>query len=359
VTKSEPARLLRRCSLNSQTLSLFEFTTLMKLLAVFRRCRAAAGQVGVVIAFSAASSTAQTFPTRPVRFVVPLAPGGAGDIVARTVAAKLSDLWGGQVIIDNRGGANTIIGTDFVAKSKPDGYTWLLGVQGSLAINPAFYTKLPYDAVNDFDPVTQMTRYGYVLVVHPALPVKSTSDLLALARSRPGELAYGTSGTGGSNHLAGELFRLLTGVKVNAIPYKGSAPALTALLSGEVQLMFDTLITSIPLIKDRRVRGLAVTLPNRSPSLPNVPTVAESGVPGYRFDAWQAIVVPAGTPKDIVRRIQQEVVKVLARPDVRRTLVEDGANELVGSTPEEFAKHIRSEIERYRKLIADAGIEKQ
>jgi tripartite-type tricarboxylate transporter receptor subunit TctC len=192
VTNSEAARLLRRCSLNSQTLSLFEFTTLMKLLAVFRRGGAAAVQVGVVIAFSAASSTAQTFPTRPVRFVVPLAPGGAGDIVARTVATKLSDLWGGQVIIDNRGGANTIIGTDFVAKSKPDGYTWLLGVQGSLAINPAFYTKLPYDAVNDFDPVTQMTRYGYVLVVHPALPVKSTSDLLALARSWPGELAYGT-----------------------------------------------------------------------------------------------------------------------------------------------------------------------
>jgi tripartite-type tricarboxylate transporter receptor subunit TctC len=307
--------------------------------------------------FSAAG--AQTFPTRPIRFVVPLAPGGAGDIVARTVASKLSELWGGQVIIDNRGGANTIIGTDFVAKSKPDGYTWLLGVQGSLAINPAFYTKLPYDPLTDFDAVTQMTRYGYVLVVHPALPVKRTSELVVLARSRPGELAYGTSGTGGSNHLAGELFRLMTGVKMNAIPYKGSAPALTALLSGEVQLMFDTMITSIPLVRAGRVRALAVTLPHRSSSLPNVPTVAESGVTGYRFDAWQAIVVPAGTPRDIVRRIQQDVVKVLATADVKRALVEDGANELVGSSPEEFANHIRIEIERYRKLIADAGIEKQ
>jgi tripartite-type tricarboxylate transporter receptor subunit TctC len=331
----------------------------MKLSADFWRCGTAAIQIVVLTAAAAVSCTAQTFPTRPIRFVVPLAPGGAGDIVARTVATKLSDMWGGQVIIDNRGGANTIIGTDFVAKSKPDGYTWLLGVQGSLAINPAFYTKLPYDAINDFDPVTQLTRYGYVLVVHPALPVQGTASLVALARSRPGELAYGTSGTGGSNHLAGELFRLMTGVKVNAIPYKGSAPALTALLSGEVQLMFDTMITSIPLIKNRRVRALAVTLPNRSPSLPNVPTLAESGVLGYRFDAWQAIVVPAGTPKDIVRRIQQDVVKVLASADVRRTLVDDGANELVGSAPEEFAKHIRSEIERYRKLIADAGIEKQ
>jgi tripartite-type tricarboxylate transporter receptor subunit TctC len=309
-------------------------------------------------AFSAIA-IAQSYPTRPVRFVVPLAPGGAGDIVARTVAAKLSDVWGGQVIIDNRGGANTIIGTDFVAKAKPDGYTWLLGVQGSLAINPAFYTKLPYDAVNDFDPVTQMTRYGYVLVVHPALPVKRTSELVALARTRPGDLAYGTSGTGGSNHLAGELFRLMTGVKMNAIPYKGSAPALTALLSGEVQLMFDTMITSIPLIKSGRVHALAVSLPKRSPSLPNVPTLAESGVPGYRFDAWQAIVVPAGTPKDIVRRIQQDVVRVLAMPDVRRALVDEGANEIVGSTPEEFGSHIRSEIERYRKLIAEAGIERQ
>jgi tripartite-type tricarboxylate transporter receptor subunit TctC len=204
-----------------------------------------------------------------------------------------------------------------------------------------------------------MTRYGYVLVVHPALPVKRTSELVALARTRPGDLAYGTSGTGGSNHLAGELFRLMTGVKMNAIPYKGSAPALTALLSGEVQLMFDTMITSIPLIKSGRVRALAVSLMKRSRSLPNVLTVAESGVPGYRFDAWQAIVVPAGTPKDIVRRIQQDVVKVLAMPDVRRALVDEGANEIVGSTPEEFGSHIRSEIERYRKLIAEAGIEKQ
>ncbi|MGZ5119590.1 MAG: Bug family tripartite tricarboxylate transporter substrate binding protein [Burkholderiales bacterium] len=315
-----------------------------------------------LVVFGAAFSAmamAQSYPTRPVRFVVPIAPGGAGDIVARTVAAKLSDLWGGQVFIDNRGGANTIIGTDFVAKWKPDGYTWLLGVQGSLAINPAFYTKLPYDAVKDFDPVTQMTRYGYVLIVHPALPVKSTSELVALARHRPGDLAYGTSGTGGSNHLAGEFFRLMAGVKMNAIPYKGSAPALTALLSGEVQLMFDTMITSIPLIKAGRVRALAVSLPKRSASLPNVPTVAESGVPGYRFDAWQAIVVPAGTPKDIVNRIQQDVIRVLAMPEVRRALVDEGANEIVGSTPEEFGSHIRGEIERYRKLIAEAGIQKQ
>jgi tripartite-type tricarboxylate transporter receptor subunit TctC len=313
----------------------------------------------ILAALTWASASAQSYPTRAVRLIVPIAPGGAGDIVARTVASKISELWGTQVLVDNRAGANTIIGTDLVAKAKPDGYTWLLGVQGSLAINPAYYTKLPYDPVNDFDPVTQMTRYGYVVIVHPALPVKRMSDLIALGRSRPGELSYGTSGTGGSNHLAGELFRLTTGVKMNAVPFKGSAPALTSLLSGEVQVMFDTLITSIPLIKAGRVRPLGVTLAKRSPSLPAVPTIAESGVPGYRFDAWQAIVLPAGSPKDIVRKIHADTLRALNAPDVRRVLVDEGANEIVGSTPEEFAKHIRSEIERYRKLIADAHIERQ
>jgi tripartite-type tricarboxylate transporter receptor subunit TctC len=203
-----------------------------------------------------------------------------------------------------------------------------------------------------------MTRYGYVLIAHPALPVKRVSDLVALARTRPGELSYGTSGTGGSNHLAGEMFRLMAKVKMSRVPYKGSAPALTSLLSGEIQLMFDTLITSIPLVKNGRVRALGVTLPARSPSLPEVPTIAESGVPGYRFDAWQSVVLPAGTPREIVSRVHNEVVKALAAPDVRRVLTE-GANEIVGSTPEEFGKHIRADIERYRKLIADAGIAKQ
>jgi len=238
-------------------------------------------------------AAAQNYPSRPIRFVVPLAPAGAGDIVARTVAAKLSESWGQQIVIDNRPGANTIIGTDLVAKSKPDGYTWLLGVQGSLAINPATYPSLPYDPEKDFDAVTQMTVYGYVLVVHPALPVKSVADLIALARSRPAELAYGTSGNGGSNHLAGESFRLAAGIRLNAIPYKGSAPALTALLAGDVPLMFDTLITSIPLLKAGRLRALGVTLPKRSGSLPEVPTIAEAGLRGYEFTAWQAIVVPA------------------------------------------------------------------
>ena len=304
----------------------------------------------------AAAVCGQGFPNRTIRMIVPLAPAGAGDIVGRTVTARLSEMWGQQIVIDNRPGANTIIGTDLAAKARPDGYTWLLGVQGSLAINPASYPKLPYDAEKDFDPVTQLTLYGYVLVVHPALPVKSVAELIVLGRARPGQLAYGTSGNGGSNHLAGESFRLATGVKMDAIPYKGSAPALTALLSGDVPVMFDTLITSIPLIKAGRLRALGVTLPRRSASLPEVPTVAEAGVRGYEFTAWQSIVVPAGTDKAIISRIHADVVKVLAMPDVRRKLIDEGANELVGSTPEALGRQIRADIQKYRRLLADAGI---
>lgn len=304
----------------------------------------------------AAAGCGQGFPNRTIRMIVPLAPAGAGDIVGRTVTAKLSEMWGQQIVIDNRPGANTIIGTDLAAKARPDGYTWLLGVQGSLAINPASYPRLPYDPEKDFDPVTQLTLYGYMLVVHPALPVKSVAELIVLGRARPGQLAYGTSGNGGSNHLAGESFRLATGVKMDAIPYKGSAPALTALLSGDVPVMFDTLITSIPLIKGGRLRALGVTLPRRSASLPEVPTVAEAGVRGYEFTAWQSIVVPAGTDKAIISRIQADVVKVLAMPDVRRKLIDEGANELVGSTPEALGRLIRTDIQKYRKLMADAGI---
>lgn len=308
------------------------------------------------LTITGAGQAAEVYPTRAVRLIVPLPPGGAGDIVGRTVAAKLSEMWGQQVVVDNRGGANTIIGTEMAARAKPDGYTLLLGVQGSIAINPVTYRKLPYDAQKDFDPVTQITRYGYVLVVPPTLPVRNAAEFIALGKRRPGELTYGTSGTGGSNHLAGELFRLTTGVKMNAVPYKGSSLALTALLSGELTSMFDTMITSIPLVRAQRLRALGVTLEHRSGAMPGVPTLAEAGAPGYRFDAWQSIVAPAGTPRFIINKIHADVVKALAQPDVRERLVDQGANELVGSTPEEFRKMIAAEIERYRKLISAAGI---
>ena len=317
------------------------------------------GAVAVAAAVMAHPAFAQSFPVKPIRFIVPLSAGGAGDIAARTVGAKLAELWGQQVVIDNRGGANTIIGTELAAKSKPDGYTWLLGVQGSLALNPVYYTKLPYDALNDFDPVTQLTRYGYVLVVHPTLPVRNVKELIALAKARPGELTYGTSGTGGSNHLAGESFRQATGIVITPVPYKGSAPALTALLSGETSLMFDTLITSIPQVRAGRIRALAVTQTQRVKALPDVPTVAEAGVRDYRFEAWQSIVVPAGTDKSIIAKIHADAVKVLAMPEVRRTLGDEGANELIGGTPEALGKLIRTDIERYRALLKAANLQPQ
>ncbi len=298
----------------------------------------------------------QEYPNRVIRFVVPAAAGGAGDIVARTVSGKLADLWKQQIVVDNKAGANTIIGTEFVAKSKPDGYTWLLGVQGSLAINPALYPKLPYDAVKDFDAITLLTVYGYVLAVHPSMPARNLQELIAHIRANSGKITYSTSGVGGSNHLAGELFRLTTNVDIVPVPYKGTSLALNGLIAGEVSMMFDTLITSIPQIKSGRVRPLAVSLANRSSSLPDIPTLAESGVPGYEFGAWQSIVAPSGTPKDIINKVYADTRKVLVLPDVRFKLVDQGANELVGSTPDELSKLIRSEIEKYRALVKRANI---
>lgn len=302
---------------------------------------------------------AQGFPNRPVRFVVPATAGAAGDIVVRTVAVKLSEMWGQQIVVENRPGANLIIGTENVAKSKPDGYSWIMGQTASLAINPALYAKLPYDAAKDFDPVTQLTSYGYMLVVHPSLPVRNVKEFIALGRSRPGEIVYGSSGIGGSNHLTAELFRVMTGVSMNHVTYKGGAPALFALLSGEVAVVFDALITAIPLAKSGRLRGLGVTLGKRSGSIPEMPTIAEAGVPGYELDAWQSINVPAGTPREIINRIYEDTRKVLAMPDVRLKLIDQGGNELIGSSPEEFARALRSETAKYAKLIKDANIPKQ
>ena len=297
------------------------------------------------------------YPERPIRLVIPFPPGASTDSLARMVARALSDQLPGTVVAENQPGANAKIGTEFVAKSKPDGYTWLLGVQGSLAINPALYPKLPYDAVKDFDAITLLTVYGYVLAVHPSMPARSLQELIAHIRANPGKVTYSTSGVGGSNHLAGELFRLTTNVDITPIPYKGTSLALNGLIAGEVSMMFDTLITSIPQIKSGRVRPLAVSLPNRSSSLPDIPTLAESGVPGYEFGAWQSIVAPSGTPKDIINKVYADTRKVLALPDVRFKLVDQGANELVGSTPDELSKLIRSEIEKYRALVKRASIQ--
>jgi len=309
-----------------------------------------------VLACAGTSALAQNYPDRAIRYVVPFAAGGAGDLVARAVSARLSKLWGQQIIVDNRPGANGIIGTDLVAKSKPDGYTWVLGVTATIAVNPFMYAKLPYDANKDLAPVSQFTSYGYLLVVHPTIPAKNVKELIALGRAHPDQLSFATSGVGGSNHLAGELFKLMTGIKMKDVPFKGSGPALIALMAGEIPMMFDPLLTTIPHIGSGRLRAIGITLPKRSSSVPNIPTIAESGLPGYDIDAWQSVLVPAGTDRAIVNKISADVKKVLAMPDIRKQLIDEGGNELIGSAPEEFARVIASDQAKYRKLVAAAGL---
>ena len=305
------------------------------------------------------AATAQGFPNRPIRFVMPFAAGSGGDIVVRTIAGKLAEMWGQQIVVDNRPGANGIIGTDNAAKSKPDGYTWVMGQTATLSVNPALYSKLPYDATRDFDPVTQLTIYGYVLVVHPSIPVRSVKEFIALARARPAQVTYSSSGLGGSQHLAGELFQLMTAVRMTNVTYKGGAPAEVAVVAGEVAALFDTVITARPFVQAGRLRALGQTTRTRSSSMPDVPTIAEAGVPGYELDAWQSINVPAGTPREIVNRIYEDTKKVLAMPDVRLRLVDQGGFELIGSSPEEFARALRGEAEKYARLIRETNIPKQ
>jgi tripartite-type tricarboxylate transporter receptor subunit TctC len=303
-----------------------------------------------------ALTCAQTFPTKPIRFVVPYSAGGAGDIFARTIGQKLGDAFGQQVLIDNRPGANGIIGMEIAAKSLPDGYTIVMGNSAPVVLNPSLYAKLPYDPIKDFAPVTQGTLYPYILVVHPSVPAKSVAELVKLAKAQPGKLNYGSSGPGGANHLAGEMFKRAAGIDIVHVPYKGSAPALSDLLGGQIRMVFDTLVTTIPQWKAGKIRALAVTGARRSPQTPDVPTIAESGYPGYAVTSWQAVLAPAGTPRPIIDRYYREIVKALRMPDVVEKLATQGGNELVGSTPAEFSKVIKDEIAMYGKVIREARI---
>jgi tripartite-type tricarboxylate transporter receptor subunit TctC len=307
-----------------------------------------------LLAFAGAVQ-AQNYPTRPIRFIVPYVAGGAGDIFARTIGQKFYEAMGQTVVIDNRPGANGIIGVDLVAKSPPDGYTIVMGNSAPFVLNPSLYSKLPYDPVKDFAPVSQGTYYGYVLVVQPALPVKNLQELIAYAKAKPG-LAYGSTGLGGANHLAGEFLAMMTGIKLTHVPYKGSAAALTDVLSGQLPMMFDTLITSIPQLRAGKLRAIGFSGSRRSPQLPDVATMDELGLKGFEVSSWQAILAPAGTPKPLVDRLYRETVKALKMPDVVERLGTQGGNELIGSTPEEFAALIKAEIAKYGKVIRDAGI---
>jgi len=307
----------------------------------------------------AAASAQESYPTKPVRVIVPYVAGGAADIFGRTLAQKLGDALKQPFVVENRGGANGGIGSDVVAKSVPDGYTLLATASGPITVNPILYAKVPYDPVKDFAPIAQCTVYQYVLVTLTSSPFKSISEIVAAARARPGTLSYGSTGVGGGNHLAGELFALATGTKLIHVPYKGSAAALADLLGGQLSFMFDTVITSVPQIRAGKLRAFAVSSAKRASSLPEVPTLDEAGIKGFDISQWQGFLAPAGTPNAIVARLNAEIVKALQLPDVRDRLATKGGNEIVSGTPDDLAALIRSDLQKYAKLIKDAHIPAQ
>jgi tripartite-type tricarboxylate transporter receptor subunit TctC len=305
------------------------------------------------------TALAQDYPSKPVRVVVPYVAGGNADIWARTLAQKLTEALRQSFVVENKPGANGGIGSDFVAKSAPDGHTLLAVASGPIVVNPVLYPKVPYDPVRDFAPVAQCAVYQYVLVTLAGSPYGSIGDLVAAARANPGALAYGSTGIGGGNHLAAELFALATATRFNHVPYKGSAPALADLLGGQLAFMFDTVITSVPHIRSGKLRAFAVSSAKRASSLPEVPTLQEAGFKGFDILQWQGVLVPAGTPRAIVERLNGAIVKAMHAPEVHERIAVQGGNEIVTGTPGEFAALIRSELQQYAKLIADAKIQAQ
>jgi tripartite-type tricarboxylate transporter receptor subunit TctC len=302
-----------------------------------------------------AAAHAQTFPTKPVRMIVPFPPGGTTDILARVAAQKLSEALGQQVIVDNRPGAGGNIGTELVAKAPPDGYTLLTDPGSTLTINPSLFTKLPFDPLKDFAPVTIMAAVPNLLVVHPSLPVRNVKELIALAKARPDQLSYASTGAGQSTHLSMELFKSMARVKITHVPYKGSAPAITDLLGGHVLLMFDNMPSALPHAKAGKLRGIAVSTAKRSPVTPDIPTVAESGLPGFEVSVWFGVLATAGTPRDIVERLNRVLVKALQSADVRERLSSQGA-EPIGNTPDEFTAQMKRDLVKWAKVVKDADI---
>ena len=304
----------------------------------------------------ALAAQAQTFPTKPVRIIVAFPPGGGTDIVARVMAPKLAEAWSGQqAIVENRAGASGVIGTEGAARSAPDGHTWLLGTMGNLTVNQHLYAKMPVDPQRDLTALTQVVAVHFVMVAHPSLPAKNVKDVIALARARPGQINYSSSGPGGAPHLGGELLKSMTGISIAHIPYKGSGPSFVDLLAGQVSLTFDSLLQALPYIKAGRLRAIAVLGPKRSPLLQDVPTVAESGVPGYELTNWFGLVVPAATPKDLIARLYGDVSKVLAQAEVRDRIQSMGAD-VIGSTPDQFAAFMRGETAKWAKVVKEANI---
>jgi tripartite-type tricarboxylate transporter receptor subunit TctC len=303
----------------------------------------------------AGSVQAQTFPTKPLRLILPFPAGGPTDIVARLAGQKLAEALGEAVVIDNRPGGGGIIGAAVAAKSPADGHTILLGGITTFGIAPSVHKDLPFDPVRDFAPLTQATRQSIMLMVHPSLPVKSVKEYIALAKAQPGRINYASSGPGGSGHMAGELFRLVTGINIVHIPYKGAPPALNDLIGGQVQSMFGTMLAAVPHVRSGRIRALAVTGPQRASAVPEVLTFAEAGLPQYDASSWNGFLVPAGTPKPVIERLNIELVRILKLPIVQERLASDGAD-AVPTTPDEFGAFIRGEIAKWAKVVKAGGI---
>ena len=303
---------------------------------------------------AAAPAHAQAYPNKPVRFIVPFVPGGPTDIQGRMLGEKLAQRLGQQVLVDNRGGAGGNIGMELTVKAPADGYTIVIATVGTWAVNPHLY-KLPFDVEKDFTPIIQVSTSPGVLAVHPSVPAKSVKELVTLARARPGLLNYGSSGVGGFGHISGELFTLMTNTKMTHIPYKSSAPSLTDLIAGHIEVLFNNAISTVPHVQTNRVRALATTGAQRLAVLSAVPTIAEAGVPGYENSSWSAVAAPAGLPAAITSRLHKEFAGILADPDIQKRHADVGA-QIIGGTPEQFHAYLKAEVAKFGKLVKTAGI---
>lgn len=309
-----------------------------------------------VLLLVSGAATAQGYPSRPVRMIVPSTPGGSVDTLARAIGSRLTERFNQQIVVDNRSGAGGVIAAEITAKAPPDGYTLMMGTVASLASNVSLQRKLPYDPLRDFAPVTLAATQNLMLVVNPSLPAKNVKELIALAKAKPGQITFASAGSGAGGHLSGELFKLLAGIDLLHIPYKGVAPALIDVISGQVSLTFPSIISALPHVKSGRVRALAVTGAKRTQAAADIPTMQEAGVAGYESATWYGVVAPTATPGAVITRLNTEIVAILKQPELRDRLAADGAEPL-GSTPEEFGRHLKSEIDKWAKVVKAAGLQ--
>lgn len=309
----------------------------------------------LLLAAAAQFSAAQTYPSKPIRIVVHFPPGGPTDLVARAVGQKLNEAWGQQVIIDNRPGAGGVLGVDLVVRAAPDGYTMLLGTGGSMSIAPAIGIKASYNVFSDLAPISLVVINPQLLVLHPSLPVNSVKELIKFAKSKPGQINYASVGPGSPQHLGMEMLKSMAGIDMLHIPYKGTAPAITDVLAGQISLMFNSMPSVLPHVKNKKLKGIAVSSAKRSAAAPDIPTVAEAGLSGFAYVTWYGLYAPAATPKDIVAKLNAEVVRILTAPELSQRFASQGA-EPASSTPEQLARHMRDEYESWKKVIKSASI---